>query len=126
MQIGMDGRGQALDNVFVERLWRSVKYKDIYLNNYSNAPDLELGLERYFRFYNHERVHQSLDIKPRQRCILGMGNVNQKSTLVLLNFGPKFGVKLRDKHRRMDRWKISICNTFIIYYVLINKDLCIK
>jgi putative transposase len=60
VQISMDGRGRALDNVFVERLWRGVKYEDIYLNNYSNVPDLELGLENYFRFYNNERVHQSL------------------------------------------------------------------
>jgi putative transposase len=60
VQISMDGRGRALDNVFVERLWRSVKYEDIYLNNYSNVSDLELGLENYFRFYNNERVHQSL------------------------------------------------------------------
>jgi len=60
VQISMDGRGRALDNVFVERLWRTVKYEDIYLNNYSNVLDLELGLERYFRFYNNERVHQSL------------------------------------------------------------------
>jgi putative transposase len=60
VQISMDGRGRALDNVFVERLWRSVKYEDIYLNNYSNVLDLEMGLQRYFRFYNHQRVHQSL------------------------------------------------------------------
>lgn len=73
VQIGMDGRGQALDNVFVERLWRSVKYKDIYLNNYSNAPDLELGLERYFRFYNHERVHQSLRYRTPAEVHFGYG-----------------------------------------------------
>jgi putative transposase len=60
VQISMDGKGRALDNVFVERLWRSVKYEDIYLNNYSNVVDLEMGLQRYFRFYNHQRVHQSL------------------------------------------------------------------
>jgi putative transposase len=58
--ISMDGRGRALDNIFVERLWRSVKYEDIYLNDYTTVPALEAGLESSFRFYNHERPHQSL------------------------------------------------------------------
>ncbi len=59
--ISMDGRGRALDNVFVERLWRSVKYEDIYLRDYGTVPELEAGLAAYFRFYNHERPHSSLD-----------------------------------------------------------------
>lgn len=59
--ISMDGRGRALDNVFIERLWRSVKYEDIYLRDYSSVPELEQGLADYFRFYNHERPHSSLD-----------------------------------------------------------------
>lgn len=71
VQISMDGRGRALDNVFVERLWRSIKYEDIYLNNYSGVPDLELGLERYFRFYNNERVHQSLGYQTPAEVHLG-------------------------------------------------------
>jgi putative transposase len=58
--ISMDGRGRALDNIFVERLWRTVKYEDIYLKDYATVPALEAGLERYFMFYNHERLHQSL------------------------------------------------------------------
>jgi putative transposase len=58
--ISMDGRGRALDNIFVERLWRTVKYEDIYLNDYASVPALEAGLERYFTFYNRERPHQSL------------------------------------------------------------------
>lgn len=58
--ISMDGRGRALDNIFVERLWRSVKYEDIYLKDYATVPALAEGLERYFQFYNHERPHQSL------------------------------------------------------------------
>jgi putative transposase len=60
IQISMDGRGRALDNVFVERLWRTVKYEHIYLNDYAYVPDLEAGLHGYFQFYNHERPHQSL------------------------------------------------------------------
>lgn len=59
--ISMDGRGRALDNVFIERLWRSVKYEDIYLQGYETIPELILGLTRYFAFYNEERRHQSLD-----------------------------------------------------------------
>jgi putative transposase len=59
--ISMDGRGRALDNVFIERLWRSVKYEDVYLQGYETIPELILGLTRYFAFYNEERRHQSLD-----------------------------------------------------------------
>jgi putative transposase len=60
VRISMDGRGRALDNVFVERLWRSVKYEHVYLYEYASVPELEKGLEHYFTFYNHERPHQSL------------------------------------------------------------------
>ena len=60
IRISMDGRGRALDNIFIERLWRSVKYEDIYLKDYTSVPDLDAGLQDYFRFYNHERPHQSL------------------------------------------------------------------
>ncbi len=58
--VSRDGRGRALDNVFVERLWRSVKYEDIYIKNYDCVPDLESGLRAYFRFYDEDRPHQSL------------------------------------------------------------------
>jgi putative transposase len=60
IRISMDGRGRALDNVFVERLWRSVKYEHVYLYEYASVPELEKGLEQYFTFYNYERPHQSL------------------------------------------------------------------
>lgn len=58
--ISMDGRGRALDNIFVERLWRSVKHEDIYLKGYGSMPELTLGLANYFAYYNGERPHQSL------------------------------------------------------------------
>ena len=58
--ISMDGRGRALDNIFVERLWRSVKYEDVYLNGYATMGDLYIGLSKYFAFYNQDRPHQSL------------------------------------------------------------------
>lgn len=58
--VSMDGRGRALDNVFVERLWRTVKYENIYLNDYVQPRDLEAGLETYWDFYCHRRRHQAL------------------------------------------------------------------
>lgn len=61
IRISMDGRGRALDNIFVERLWRTVKYEDIYLKDYEIVPELITGLGRYFPFYNGERLHESLD-----------------------------------------------------------------
>jgi putative transposase len=59
--ISMDGRGRALDNIFVERLWRSVKYEDIYLKGYAMMDELRAGLTAYFAFYNDKRPHQSLN-----------------------------------------------------------------
>jgi len=61
--VSMDGRGRCLDNVFVERLWRSVKYENIYLHGYESVPELEHGLASYWPFYNHERPHQALDYR---------------------------------------------------------------
>jgi putative transposase len=61
--VSRDGRGRALDNRFVERLWRSVKYEDIYIKDYGHVSELESGLSAYFRFYDEERPHQSLDYR---------------------------------------------------------------
>lgn len=63
IRISMDGKGRALDNIFVERLWRTVKYEDIYLKHYETVPLLYTGLRDYFAFYNYERPHQSLDYR---------------------------------------------------------------
>jgi putative transposase len=72
--ISMDGRGRALDNIFVERLWRSVKHEDVYLKGYVNMPGLQLGLSEYFEFYNTERPHQSLgNLTPIQVYQTGSG-----------------------------------------------------
>jgi putative transposase len=60
VQVSMDGRGRALDNVFVERLWRSVKYEEVYLKDYAGFADATRNLAVYFRFYNRERLHQAL------------------------------------------------------------------
>jgi putative transposase len=61
IQVSMDGKGRCLDNVFVERLWRTVKYEDVYIRCYETVPALETGLGRFFPFYNDERRHQSLN-----------------------------------------------------------------
>ena len=63
IRISMDGKGRCLDNIFVERFWRSVKYENVYLNDYQNIPEAREGLGKYFGFYNFERFHQSLDNK---------------------------------------------------------------
>ena len=70
IKISMDGKGRALDNIFIERLWRSVKYENVYLNVYENGLSLWKGLEEYFQFYNHQRLHQSLDYHtPNQKYV---------------------------------------------------------
>jgi putative transposase len=58
--ISMDGRGRALDNIFVERLWRTVKYEEVYLHDYEDLPQAFNGLRKYFKFYNDERLHEAL------------------------------------------------------------------
>ncbi len=62
-QISMDGRGRAMDNIFTERLWHSVKYEEVYLHEYNSPKDARTGIDRYLNFYNYERLHQSLGYK---------------------------------------------------------------
>jgi putative transposase len=61
--VSMDGRGRCMDNIFIERLWRSLKYEEVYLKDYESVAEARAGIERYFRFYNYERLHQSLDYR---------------------------------------------------------------
>jgi putative transposase len=63
VRISMDGRGRVYDNIFIERLWRTVKYENIYVQEYQSVSDVRIGLQEYFRFYNTERIHQSLDYR---------------------------------------------------------------
>jgi putative transposase len=82
--ISMDGRGRAFDNIFVERLWRSVKYEDVYLKGYATMGELMIGLTEYFAFYNGERPHQSLgNGTPRVVYRSGLGG----GALILDKFG---------------------------------------
>ena len=61
--ISMDGRGRCMDNVFIERLWRSLKYEEVYLKDYESVKEARTGIDRYLRFYNQERLHQSLEYR---------------------------------------------------------------
>ena len=71
-QISMDGRGRALDNVFVERLWRTVKYEEVFLHDYASVEEALEALKKYFLFYNNERLHLSLDYKTPQQVYEGL------------------------------------------------------
>lgn len=71
VQISMDGKGRALDNIFVERLWRTVKYEDIYLKAYADGWQLETGLQTYFEFYNRRRFHQALSYQTPEQVLKG-------------------------------------------------------
>lgn len=82
--ISMDGRGRAIDNVFIERLWRSVKYEEVYLKDYSTAWEAEDSLASYFQFYCQNRIHQSLDYRTPaevyQRDRQSLSVVSKKTT----------------------------------------------
>src|SRR3546814_19047333 len=81
----MDGRGRALDNIFVDRLWRSLKHEDIYLKGYSTVAELTLGLVEYFAFYNSERPHQGLGNRtPAEVSAASIG----RGSRLLNPFGP--------------------------------------
>jgi putative transposase len=69
--ISMDGRGRCMDNIFIERLWRSLKYEEVYLKDYATVPEARAGIEKYFRFYNQERLHQSLEYRTPAAVWLG-------------------------------------------------------
>jgi len=70
IQISMDGKGRCMDNIFTERLWRTVKYENIFLHDYQSLEEVQSGLEEYFHFYNTKRKHQSLDYKTPEAVYL--------------------------------------------------------
>lgn len=73
IRISMDGRGRTFDNIMIERLWRSLKYEEVYLKDYENVMDARKGLAEYFLFYNNERPHQSLGSRPPVEIYSGSG-----------------------------------------------------
>lgn len=81
IHISMDGRGRAADNIFTERLWRSVKYEEVYLNDYASPREARYGLAGYFHFYNFERPHQALDYQTPAQVYAVKDQVMLYSTL---------------------------------------------
>lgn len=85
VRISMDGRGRVFDNIFIERLWRSVKYEEVYLHSYESVRDTRNGLAKYFRLYNTERLHESLGYKTPHEIYFAKGrNDNRQAGLIHL------------------------------------------
>lgn len=78
IKISMDGRGRCFDNIFTERLWRTVKYEEVYLNEYRSFNEAEESLSRYFKLYNHRRLHQSLGYKTPAEIYHQKSSINQQ------------------------------------------------
>ncbi|GAB2605645.1 hypothetical protein GCM10027190_61510 [Spirosoma areae] len=76
--ISWDGKGRALDNIYVERFWRTLKYEDVYLRNYQTGSELRAGLAKYFHYYNHQRPHQSLSYRT-PAVVLMEGNKGERN-----------------------------------------------
>jgi len=79
VMISMDGRGRALDNIFAERLWRTVKYEEVYLKSYETVKEARESLARYFHFYNTERLHESLGYRTPQEAYSEEGRIKKDS-----------------------------------------------
>lgn len=73
IQISMDGRGRVFDNIFIERLWRTLKYEEVYIHSYETVREAKESLGRYFSFYNTERLHESLGYKTPEEVYFGQG-----------------------------------------------------
>lgn len=82
ISISMDGRGRCLDNIFIERLWRTVKYQNVYLKGYQTIPEARSGLTEFFEFYNKERFHQGLDNKTPWEVYSGLPGVATESAQI--------------------------------------------
>jgi putative transposase len=85
VQISMDGKGRALDNIFTERLWRSVKYEEVYLKDYASPKEARQGLYDYFEFYNYRRLHQSLDYQTPASIYFKKGERSTDNFPILLS-----------------------------------------
>jgi len=84
IKISMDGKGRVFDNIFVERLWRTVKYEEVYLKSYETVKEARNNLRRYFYFYNNERIHQALDYKtPHEIYFKGREKNNRQTDITI-------------------------------------------
>ena len=88
VKVSMDGRGRVFDNIFIERLWRSLKYEEVYLKEYATVTEAVENITHYFHFYNEERIHQSLDYKTPQEVYYGMSKIKEKGGYALAGFTP--------------------------------------
>ncbi len=93
VQISMDGRGRALDNIFTERLWRTVKYEEVYLHDYASPREARHGLATYFQFYNHERPHQALDYRTPAELYFGTVSRDRNPSIPLPTGDPNLTQK---------------------------------
>lgn len=91
IRISRDGRGRALDNIFIERVWRTVKYEEVYLKDYETAPIAVQNLKSFFRFYNQERLHQALNYQT-PAFVYFQGDGKRNGTLLILSYVPWFFV----------------------------------
>jgi putative transposase len=85
VQISMDGKGRALDNIFTERLWRTVKYEEVYLKDYASPREARSGLSAYLDFYNHRRLHQALDYQTPASIYFKKGEQSTDKNVILLS-----------------------------------------
>jgi len=87
VRISMDGRGRFFDNIFIERLWRTVKYEEVYLHDYQDGAEAYFALDKYFRFYNEERFHSSLDYQTPSEVYYAQGSPmeNMLTSPILIN-----------------------------------------
>ena len=83
IQISRDGRGRVFDNIFIERLWRTVKYEEVYIHSYDTVKEARESLDNYFRFYNSERLHQSLGYRTPQEVYLSK-TINKQEEIIHL------------------------------------------
>lgn len=80
VRVSMDGKGRAIDNIFTERLWRSLKYEEVYLKDYQSPREARKGITQYLDFYNHERLHQSLDYQTPAEVYFGLTQKSNSTT----------------------------------------------
>jgi putative transposase len=85
----MDGRGRCFDNIFIERLWRSLKYEEVYLKEYDLVPDARTGIGNWFNFYNHQRPHQSLAYQTPAGIYLPSTTQPRQGKRPILNLGAR-------------------------------------
>ncbi len=84
VRISMDGRGRVFDNIFIERLWRTVKYNNIYIQEYHTVSDTRAGLSEYFGLYNTERIHQSLDYRTPWEVYSGIPDIPGEKNMMIM------------------------------------------